>query len=117
MPLPTETADIARVLKNFTQRRELAKRVVRLRPHHIFRIEKRMHTVLRRDQSRQKRRTRRRANRVTAKSAGETHPLRRETVDIRRFNVWIAIAAERPSPLVIRQDENEIRRTVLRCPK
>ena len=68
-----------------------------------------MDAVLRRDQAGQKRRPRGRADGIAAQSPREPHALGGQTIDVRRADVGVAVAAERPRPLIVRQNEDDIR--------
>ena len=71
-----------------------------------------MDAMLRRQQPGEKCGARRRTHRVAAQGAREADALRGKSVDVRRADVGIAVAAERPRPLVVGEDEDEIRRTL-----
>ena len=68
-----------------------------------------MHAMPGRDQSRQIRRPRRRADVVRAERPGETDAFFGKTVDMGRFDIGISIAAQGPGPVVIGHDEDNIR--------
>ncbi len=65
-------------------------------------------------QARQQAGPRRRADAVGAEGAGETHPLRRQAVDVGRVDIGIAVAPQGPGPLVVGQDQDDVRRPLRR---
>src|SRR5437762_433403 len=68
-----------------------------------------MHAVLRRDEPGEISRASRRAHRIAAERAREANAVRGETVDVWRADIRIAVTAERPGALIIREDKDEIR--------
>src|SRR4051812_26623293 len=109
MPFSAQPAHVPRVVQHLTKGGELGERVVRLRPHHIFRIEKRVHAVLRWNEPRKEGRPRGRAHRIAAQGVCKANPLGGEAIDVWRANVWITITSERPRALIIREDEYDVR--------
>src|SRR5207253_1355264 len=69
-----------------------------------------VHPMLRRYQPSKKRGPSWRTNRIRAAAALEKHSLVREPVDVRSANIRVAVTAERPSALIIRQNEYNIGR-------
>ena len=110
VPLAAEPAHVTGVAEHFAQRREILERVVRARSHHEHRAQRRVDTVLRRHHARQERGSRRRTDRIAAERPREADALGGEPVDVRRADVRIAVATERPGALVVRENENDIRR-------
>ena len=110
VPLTTEPARVAGITQDFAEGSELLERVVSLRPHHEFRVEKRVHPVLRGHEAGEKCRTRGRAHGVAAERTREAQSVGRETVDVGRADILVAITTERPRALVVGQNEDEIHR-------
>ena len=110
VPLAAEAAGVAGVAEDLPEGGELAQRVVRLRSHHIARVEERVHAVLRGEEPGQQGRARGRAHGVAGEGAGEANAFAGEAVDVRRADVWVAVAAEGPRPLVVGQNQDEVGR-------
>ena len=68
-----------------------------------------MDTVLGWNEASQERRSCRRANWIATQRSREPNPLARKLIDVRRSNIRIAIATQRPCALIVRQDEDQIR--------
>ena len=116
MPFADQAARVSGIAKHFGQRREFVQRATRIRARlQSSARQERMDAMLRRDQSGQQRRPRRRTNRIGRKRASEQRPFGRQSIDVRRPNVGIAVTTQRPSPVIVGHDQHDVGAIVRRC--
>jgi hypothetical protein len=108
VPLADERAAIPRLCGEVVDQR-LAGEVVDARLAHAADADPVVDAVARGNVARVERCARRRAHRRDAEEVVEAHALRREPVEHRRADLRIAGAAERPRPLVVADDEQDVR--------
>src|SRR5688500_10671791 len=111
MPFAGKTANIPCFGQDFGERTEFGDRRVSFRSSLGGLRDIGMHAMLRRKQARQKCRATRRTNRIIAEGTGKQSPLGGELINMRRPDVFIAVAPKSPRPMVISKNENDIRRT------
>ena len=110
VPLAHQAAGVPGVGQDLGQRAELADGAVRVGPRlGAAGPQVTVDAVLRRDEARQQGGPGGRADGVAGERPREADALGRQAVDVRRADIRVAVAAERPGALVVGQDEEEVR--------